>query len=172
MQAILEACEGVFKRQVEDTCPARLEAEHLAPGADGEGDLQVEDRLADLRAAGAAGEAGRDQLIDHVLERLDGDGQQVGDREDFGGGELSAAAHEGDQAGVGAVEFLIERRDGGRAAGGVGVKELLHCGGPAAVGAGAGLGQGGGRGAVKQAANGSVGQLAGALGGFVARGIG
>ena len=76
---------------------------------------------------------------------------------------VAAAAHEGDEAVVGAVEFLVGRRHGGRAARGVGVKEPLDRGAPAAVGAGARLGQGGGRGAVEQAANGGVGQLAGAL---------
>ncbi len=77
---------------------------------------------------------------------------------------VAPAAHEGDEAVVGAVEFLVGRRYGGRAARGVGAEEPFNRGAPAAVGAGAGLGQGGRRGAVEQAANGGVGELAGAIG--------
>ena len=76
---------------------------------------------------------------------------------------FAGAAHEGDEAVVGAVEFLVGLLDGGRPAGGVGAKEPLNRGAPAAVGAGARLRQGGGRGAVEQAADGIVRQLAGAL---------
>ncbi len=178
LEAVLQAAGRVLGGEVEHAdlpCP---EAQDLAAGAERQRHGLGQPGLADLGAAGDAGDPHAQYLVDEELDGRQLCRQQVGKGDDRTierwrvaacadprgiAAAFAGAAHEGDEAVVGAVEFLVGLRHGGRAARGVGAKEPLNRGAPAAVGAGARLGQGGGRGAVEQAADGGVGQLAGAL---------
>ena len=142
--------ERVLERQVEHAHLACLEAEHLAAGAEGERHILDQPRLADLGPAGDAGDAERSRWSMKYSTAGSSAASRSASVMICGArprahASLPPLPMRAMRLVVGAVEFLVGLLDGGRAALFVGGEELLQRGGPAAVGAGAGLGQGGGR---------------------------